>query len=117
PRATPMEPAAPATLEEKPLVDAGGHLLVDARLHGLFDTYLLQARGAGARDARAREVRAWLGNRLAQPALGEADALLKAYVGYLQAEDDLRAHARFTRPDPAGLTDAQVDQMVAGHQM
>jgi hypothetical protein len=117
PRGAPMDPAAPAATGEKPLTGADGNLLADARLHGVFDTYLLPARSADARDARARELRTWLRSRLAQPALGQADALLKSYLAYLRAEDELRAHERFTRPDPGGLTDAQVDQMVAWQQM
>lgn len=115
PRATPLELAS-APSDAKPWTDADGKLLIDARLHGLFDTYLLPAKGP-AREARAGELRAWLGNRLAQSALGQADQLLGAYLRYLQAEDELRAQERFTRPDPAGLTDAQVGQMVAWQQM
>jgi hypothetical protein len=123
PRGMPMDLAAAST-GGQPLADAGGHLLVDARLHGLFDSYLLPARGAPAsasapavaRDARARELRLWLDSQLKQPALGEAIELLGAYQRYLDAEDAMRARERFTRPDPAGLTDAQVDQMAAWQQ-
>jgi hypothetical protein len=117
PRGTPASdlPLAQAGMGDQPLVDAEGHLLVDARLHGVFDSYLLAARGA-ARDARADELRTWLRSRLGQPALGQATELVGAYLRYLQAESELRAHQRFTRPDPAGLTDAQVDQMVAWQQ-
>lgn len=114
PRGTPMNDAAfaQAGIGDKPLVDADGHLVADARLHSVFDGYLLQATGA-ARDARAGELRTWLASRLAQPALGQAIELAGAYQRYLQAESELRARERFTRPDPAGLTDAQVDQMAA----
>lgn len=105
---------APAGTGDQPLADADGHLMVDARLHALFDSYLLQA--GAARDARADELRTWLGSRLAQPALGQALDLAGAYLRYLQTEDELRARQHFTRPDPAGLTDAQVDQMVAWQQ-
>ena len=121
PRGMPTD-LAPSSMDGQPLVDAAGHLLVDARLHGLFDSYLLPARGApasapaAARNARARELRAWLGSQLKQPALGQAIELLGAYQRYLDAEDELRARERFTRPDPAGLTDAQVDQMAAWQQ-
>ena len=119
PRGMPMDLAS-ASMDGQPLVDAAGHLLVDARLHALFDSYLLQARGAPAREARearARELRTWLGSQLKQPALGQASELIEAYQRYLEAEDALRARERFTRPDPAGLTDAQVDQMAAWQQM
>jgi lipase chaperone LimK len=117
PRGVPMNDTAlaQAGMGDQPLTDAGGQLLVDARLHALFDSYLLSAKGA-AREARAGELRAWLGRLLTQPALGQADTLATAYLRYLQAEDELRARQRFTRPDPAGLTDAQVDQMVAWQQ-
>jgi hypothetical protein len=123
PRGMPMDLAAAST-GGQPLVDADGRLAIDARLHALFDSYLLQSRGtpasapapAFARDARARELRTWLGSQLKPPALGQANELVDAYVRYLQAEDELRARERFTRPDPAGLTDAQVDQMAAWQQ-
>lgn len=121
PRGLAMSDAAlaQAGTGDQSLTDADGHLLVDERLHGVFDSYLLQAK-AGTRDARAGELRGWLRSRLAQPAqgqaLGQALELVDAYLRYLQAEEELRAHERFTPPDPAGLTDAQVDQMVAWQQ-
>lgn len=118
PRDSTMRDEAPAQAGtgDPPLTDADGHLTVDARLHALFDSYLLQAQGT-ARDARADELRTWLRSRLSQPALGQALDLVGAYLRYLGAEDELRAGQRFTRPDPAGLTDAQVDQLVAWQQM
>lgn len=117
PRGTPANDLALARagMGDKPLTGADGHLLADAHLHNVFDTYLLTPKGA-SRDARAGELRAWLRSQLSQPALGEADALVGAYLRYLQAESEVRAHERFTRPDPGGLTDAQVDQMVAWQQ-
>jgi hypothetical protein len=117
PRGTPANDLAlaQAGMGDQPLADAEGHLLVDARLRSVFDSYLLAAKGP-ARDARAAELRTWLRSRLGQPALGQATDLVSAYLRYLQAESELRARARFTRPDPAGLTDAQVDQMVAWQQ-
>lgn len=100
---------------DQPLSDADGHLVVDARLHAVFDSYLLRAQGA-ARDARADELRTWLRSRLTQPALGQANELVGAYLRYLGAEAELRSRERLTPPDPSGLSDAQVDQMVAWQQ-
>lgn len=102
--------AAPA-LGEQPLLDAGGRLLVDPALHRLFDAYLKGGGTAGA--AREQELRAYLKRRLGPPALAQAEDLAANYLRYLQAETALRTNARLAPPDPAGLSPAQVEQMLA----
>jgi hypothetical protein len=101
-------PAAPG---EQPLLDDAGRLKVDPALHRLFDSFL---KGGGA--PREQELRAWLRRRLKQPALAQAENLAGDYLRYLQAEAALRANARFAQPDPAGLSTAQVEQMLEWQQ-
>jgi len=103
-----------AALGEQPLLDAGGRLLVDPALHRLFDAYLKGSGTAGA--AREQELRAYLKRRLGPPALAQAEDLAGNYLRYLQAEAALRANARLAPPDPAGLSTAQVEQMLAWQQ-
>jgi lipase chaperone LimK len=97
------------------LADGAGNLRIDAALRTLFDSYLAQS-GAAARAARAAQLHAYLDSRLAPPARGQAADLVDAYLRYLRAEAELRAQLRFTRPDPSGLSDQQVDQMLAWQQ-
>jgi lipase chaperone LimK len=105
----PIGPGAlPAGMEEPALTDSAGNLRIDPPLRTLFDSYL--------KTGRASQLHAYLNSRLKPPARDQASGLVDAYVRYLRAEDGLRAQARFTRPDPAGLSDAQVDQMLAWQQ-
>lgn len=97
------------------LTDGAGNLRIDAGLRTLFDGYLAKTGGA-ARQARAAQLHAYLNSRLAPPARGQAADLVDAYLRYLQAEEELRAQVRFTRPDPSGLSDQQVEQMLAWQQ-
>jgi lipase chaperone LimK len=105
--------AAPAALApgEQPLLDAAGRLLVDPALHRLFDSFL---KNGGA--PREQELRAYLKRRLGPQALAQAEGLAGDYLRYLQAEAALRASQRFARPDPAGLSPADVAQMLAWQQ-
>lgn len=93
-----------------PLLDAGGRLMVDQALHRLFDTYL---KGGGEPGAREQALRAYLKRRLAPPALAQAERLAGDYSRYLQAETALRTDAHLPAPDPAGMSMAQVEQMLA----
>jgi lipase chaperone LimK len=95
-------PEAPA------LTDGAGNLRIDGGLRTLFDSYL--------KTGRAAQLHAYLDSRLKPPARRQASDLVDAYVRYLRADEELRAQARFTRPDPAGLSDAQVEQMLAWQQ-
>ena len=100
---------APATPDSPPLTDAAGNLRVDAALHTLFDSYLAKPGGAAA-------LHAYLDHRLASPARKQATDLVDAYVRYLQADDALRARVRVTRPDPSGLSEAQVTELLTWRQ-
>jgi len=97
---------APATLDGPPLTDAAGNLRIDPALHTLFDSYLAKPGGAA-------DLHAYLDHRLAPPARKQAADLVDAYVRYLPADDALRARVRMTRPDPAGLSDRQVTDLLA----
>ncbi|MCS0583489.1 hypothetical protein NX784_18010 [Massilia pinisoli] len=97
---------APATLDGPPLTDAAGNLRIDVALHTLFDSHLAKPGGAAA-------LRTYLDRRLAPPARAQAADLADAYVRYLQADDALRARVRVTRPDPSGLSEAQVAELLA----
>lgn len=97
---------APAALDGPPLTDAAGNLRIDSALHTLFDSYLAKPGGAAA-------LRTYLDHRLAPPARKQAADLVDAYVRYLQADDALRARVRVTRPDPSGLSDRQVTDLLA----
>jgi lipase chaperone LimK len=100
--------SAGAEPEGPSLTDSAGNLRIDAGLRTLFDGYL--------KNGRAAQLHAWLNGRLQPPARGQASDLVDAYVRYLQAEQELRAQARLPRPDPAGLSDTQVAQMLAWQQ-
>lgn len=97
---------APAEMDDKSLTDGAGNLRIDAGLRTLFDGYL-------AKRGSAAQLHAYLDKRLAPPARGQANELLDAYLRYLRAEQELRAHARFTRPDASGLSERQVEEMLA----
>jgi lipase chaperone LimK len=106
----------PASLPgQPPLTDAAGRLVVDNALRRLFDAYLAGDAGAQARP-RERELHAWLRSRLQGPALAQAENLAGDYLRYLQAEAALRARERFVPPDPAGMSAAQTEQMLAWQQ-
>jgi lipase chaperone LimK len=109
--ATPA-PGAPgmAAPGEPSLTDAGGRLVIGPPLRQLFDSYLLKA-GANGRDARAAELRAYLRQRLAQPALGQAEGLASDYLRYLDAERELRAQMRIAPPGEGALDAAQVGRL------
>lgn len=109
PAAANFGPAA-APPGEPPLLDDAGRLKIDPALHRVYDTYL---KGSAPRE---QELRTWLGGRLRQPALAQAESLAGDYLRYLQAEAALRAHERFTQPGQAGLSAAQVEQMIAWQQ-
>jgi hypothetical protein len=98
---------------EQKLTDAAGHLVVDPALHRLFDSFL---KNGAAGAPREQEFRAYLKRRLAPPALAQAETLAGDYARYLKAEAALRANERFAPFDPAGMSSAQVEQMLAWQQ-
>jgi lipase chaperone LimK len=98
---------------EQPLLDPAGHLMVDPALHRLYDSFLKNGTAGAPRE---QELRAWLKRRLAPPALAQAETLAGDYARYLKAEAALRANQRLAPPDPAGMSVAQVEQMLAWQQ-
>lgn len=105
PGALPADAGGPALPDGPALTDGAGNLRIDSGLRTLFDSYL--------KTGRAVQLHAYLDSRLKPPARGQAEDLADAYARYLRAEEEIRAQARFTRPDPAGLSEAQVEQMLA----
>ena len=107
--------AAPADggAGRQPLLDAAGRLKVDPALRRLFDSFLRNGTAGAQREV---ELRAYLQRRLVPPALTQADTLAGDYLRYLTAEAALRANARLAPPDPAGMSAAQVEQMLAWQQ-
>jgi lipase chaperone LimK len=100
-------PAVGLAQDEPPLVDAAGRLALDPALHRLFDSYLKSG------VPREQELHAYLKRRLQPPALAQAQSLAGDYLRYLRAEEALRASQGLKPPDPAGLNQAQVEQMLA----
>jgi lipase chaperone LimK len=97
------------SVDDTSLTDGAGNLRVDPALRTLFDGYLAKPGGAA-------QLHAYLNSRLVPPARSQAADLVDAYLRYRQAENELRAQVRFTRPDPSGLTDQQVAHMLAWQQ-
>ncbi len=95
---------------EQPLAGADGRLLADRNLHRLFDAYL------NTGQPREQALRAYLKSRLNPQALFQAEGLAAAYLRYLRMEAALRAQQRLAPIDPAGLSAAQVEQMLAWQQ-
>jgi lipase chaperone LimK len=100
---------APGGADDTSLTDGAGNLRIDPALRTLFDGYLAKTGGAA-------QLHAYLNSRLVPPARSQAADLVDAYLRYRQAENELRAQVRFTRPDPSGLTDQQVAHMLAWQQ-
>jgi lipase chaperone LimK len=93
-------------------VDGSGHLAPDRALLKLMNEFLLNAK-LSERQALEQQLRNMLRQRLDQPAAGEADRLVTAYLAYLQAESQLLARERFTQADPNGLSDQEVKHLLA----
>ena len=100
-----------ATAGEPLLTDAGGRLVIGLPLRQLIDSYVLKD-GAG-RQGRAAELRAYLRQRLAQPALAQAEGLVGDYLRYLDAEHALRAQPGIAPLGEGALDPAQVEQLQA----
>jgi hypothetical protein len=96
-------------------VDEQGHLMPDMALRKLVDSYFANLPG-NQRQARADQLRAYLRTWLKQPALGEAERIVSDYLGYLRLEDELLSRERFTKPDPSGLSEFQVQRLLAYQQ-
>ncbi|GAB3456773.1 hypothetical protein GCM10027321_10660 [Massilia terrae] len=110
-------PAAPAFDMQVPrdaniAVDALGHLVPDLALRKLMDGFLVKSKPSD-RQAMLAQLRQFVTGRLRQPAAGEADHLAIAYDAYLQEEARMVASERFSAPDPGGLSDQQVQHLLA----
>jgi lipase chaperone LimK len=100
-----------AAPNEPSLVDAGDRLIIGLPLRQLIDSYVVNSKGGGARQAGTAELRAYLRQRLKQPALAQAEGLVGDYLRYLDAEQGLRAQLRIAPPGEGTLDAAQVGQM------
>ena len=107
--AAPPAPARAVGPDQQPLLDAAGRLAVNPALHRLYDSFLKHGGGE-------QEMRAWLKRTLRPPALVQAETLAGDYARYLNAEAALRANQRLAPPDPAGMSAAQVEQLLAWQQ-
>jgi lipase chaperone LimK len=101
--------------DTKIALDDEGHLVPDVALRKLMDAFLAKGRPSEP-QAMAAQLRALLQARLRQPAASEADRLVTNYQAYLEAEQQLLAAERLTQPDPSGLSDDQVRQLLAWQQ-
>jgi hypothetical protein len=100
------------TRDVKIAVDGSGHLAPDRALLKLMNEFLVNAKPS-ERQALEQQLRKLLRQRLDEPAAGEADRLVTAYVAYLQAESQLLVRERFTQADPSGLSEQQVKHLLA----
>ncbi|ALK98914.1 hypothetical protein AB595_01380 [Massilia sp. WF1] len=113
PASAPGSSAGMAAPGEPTLVDAGGRLLIGLPLRQLIESYIVKTGAASTRQAGAAELRAYLRQRLKQPALAQAEGLVGDYLRYLDAERGLRAQLRIAPPGEGALDAAQVGQMEA----
>jgi lipase chaperone LimK len=115
------EPSALGALEgqiapgTKIAVDSAGHLVPDPALHKLMDDFLLKGRETD-RAAMVGQLRAFLQASLRPPASSEADRLVSDYLAYLGAESQMLARERFAPADPSGLTDREIEHLLAWQQ-
>lgn len=93
-------------------VDAGGHLVPDRALRRLMDSFLANGPVAG-RQQRALDLRAYLKGKLAPGAANEADRIVAAYLDYLSAQDQMLARAGLSAPAAGGLTERDVERLLA----
>lgn len=103
-----LAPAAEAGLA----TDAGGHLVPTLALRALIDSYLLAGPAAGRRE-RAEQARALFKRKLAAPAAGEAERIIGQYLDYLEAEERLLERERFSVPSAGGLSESDVEHLLA----
>jgi hypothetical protein len=101
--------------DAKLTLDKAGHLVPDLSLRKLIDSFLAKSKGA-ERAARVADLRAFLKSQVAAPAAQEADRVVTDYLAYLDTEEQLLARERFSRPDPSGLTEAEIEHLRAWQQ-
>ncbi|MDB5933267.1 MAG: hypothetical protein JWQ01_611 [Massilia sp.] len=105
----------PAPPEPGMEVDAAGHLVLNLALRKVMDAYLVNVQPA-SRRARAEELRAFLKGKLPAPAADEADRVVIQYLDYLDAEERYLARERFSAPAAAGLSERDVERLLAWHE-
>jgi lipase chaperone LimK len=98
--------------DTKIAVDAAGHLVPDRALRRLMDEFLVKGNPS-ERQAKEVQLRELLRDRLKLSAAGEADRLVTDYLAYLNVEQQMLSRERFTQPDASGLTDEQVQHLLA----
>jgi lipase chaperone LimK len=101
-----------AMRDTKIVVDAAGHLVPDRALRNLMDGFLVKGKPS-ERQAMEAQLRVFLRDRLKQPAAGEADRLVTDYLAYLNLEQQMLSRERLTQPDPSGLSEEQVQHLLA----
>lgn len=101
-----------AMRDAKIAVDAAGHLVPDRALRKLMDGFLVKGKPS-ERQAMQAQLRVYLRERLQQPAAGEADRLVTDYLAYLESEQQMLSRERLTQPDPSGLSEEQVEHLLA----
>lgn len=101
-----------AMRDTKIAVDASWHLVPDRALRSLMDGFLANGKPS-ERQAMEAQLRVFLRARLRQPAAGEADRLVTDYLAYLNVEQQMLSRERFTQPDPSGLSEEQVEHLLA----
>ena len=72
-------------------VDERGHLIISGQIRHLFD-YFLSLIGEESAAASQQRIRDYLTGQLDEPALGQALALLNAYLDYQHQLADLESH-------------------------
>lgn len=110
-----LGPALHSGRDAKFTLDNAGHLVPDFSLRKLIDSFLAKSKGA-ERAAQVADLRAFLKSQLTQPAAQEADRVVTAYLAYLGIEEQMLARERFSRPDPSGLTEAEIAHLLAWQQ-
>lgn len=110
-----LGPALQSERHAKLTLDNAGHLVPDFSLRTLIDSFIAKSKGA-ERAARVADLRAFLKSELAPPAAQEADRVVTDYLAYLGVEEQMLARERFSRPDPSGLTEADIAHLLAWQQ-
>lgn len=70
-------------------VDENGHLIATRSIRNIFD-YFLSTLGEEPLEVIVARIRAYIHDRLTQPAAGEAEVILNGYLAYRQGLQDLQ---------------------------
>jgi hypothetical protein len=116
PELPPLGAELQAAPDSQLAVDSAGHLVPDFALRTLLESFLARATGP-QRQAKATELRAYLKSRLKAPAAEEAERILTDYLSYLDANEQMLARERFSPPNPAGLSETEVEHLLAWQRL